>query len=239
MRWIAILIWIMYISSCLCGHEVLLGLKEEKRVLESHEIAIIQYDNRNLQSYWNVTARWNYNYARKHGHQYLFLTKYDRMCLNQDSKLHPAWCKIKAMLTADELLPKVKAFVYMDNDVLISASNYSMSTILSYIKSDLSWDWEQKPVAFNQDGPGFACKQAIGLGYDKCFNSGTIVWIKGEKSREILQKWWDTSGEYLNTTKYKMNWKLKVRTIPCSLNCTCNLLGSLVAMGASSTIRNI
>jgi hypothetical protein len=70
-----------------------------------------------------------------------------------------------------------------------------------------------KPVVFNQDGPGFACKQAVALGYPVCFNSGVILWKKSSISRLILESWWNSSKvpnkDIRSLSKFPMNWKYK------------------------------
>jgi hypothetical protein len=106
-------------------------------------------------------------------------------------------------------LSEVKAVVFLDSDALITV-NSSMTAVVSYISKTLHWDVMSRPVAFNQDGPGYACKQAIGLGYKACLNSGTVLWFKNVISSQVLTAWWQFSAQRLDSTKFHMNWKIKV-----------------------------
>ena len=83
-----------------------------------------------------------------------------------------------AMLRAQRHLPHAKAFLYMDSDAVVTTQgNHSMTDVLAYIRQTLHWDVRQQPIAFNQDGPGWACSNVVSTtGYDFCFNSGTVFW---------------------------------------------------------------
>jgi hypothetical protein len=198
-----------WIQCVLSGHEVLHGFPESQLAIKRDEIAIIQYDSRPLGNYWNVTARWNREYSRKNGHKYYYFSQKTDYCVNGDVKLGAPWCKVRAMIAADKYIQDSKMIIFLDSDALVTA-NYSMDVIISYIKKDLYWNWREKPVVFNQDGPGFACKHAIFVNYGICLNSGVVLWMKGDLSTKILNEWWDSSGDFLNGTNFRMNWKLKV-----------------------------
>lgn len=196
------------------GHEVLLKVKPSEVTVLPHEIAIVQFDSRPLGSYWNVTAMWNQHYAHKHGHKYYYLSRKFQYCGNNETPLGMPWCKVHSMLKAHNMTDSsIKMFIFMDSDILISV-NSSLSIVLTYIQQDLQWDWEKKPVAFNQDGPGYACKQAYGLGYSPCLNSGVVVWRKTSLAYEILSKWWESSTYDLSSNQFPMNWKSKVSFFP-------------------------
>ena len=64
--------------------------------LTAAEIAIVQYDTRPLgEEYWGVAARWNFAYARRHGHPYFYLSsKVDEGCIHSGIKLSLVWCKV-------------------------------------------------------------------------------------------------------------------------------------------------
>lgn len=206
MLWLLILL--IMASSVNCGHEVLAGVKQGNLAIQPHDLAIVQFDNREISDYWNISARWNRAFAKRHGHQYMFISMQDR-CRNGEIQLASPWCKVKGMLAAMELNPSAKAFLYMDSDALITL-NYSMANTLTYMKQYLEWDWDEKPVAFNQDGPGWACKLSFKLGYKVCFNSGTVFWIRNAKSKEILEHWWWSSSFNASSTRFRMNWREKV-----------------------------
>jgi len=175
-------LFLLFLLAMLCnaGHEVLHGVQLEPGVdLQPHELAIIQFDTRPMGNYWNVSAHWNYAYALQHGHQYAYFTLPEgRACSRKGAPLSPAWCKVKAMMRAQRHLPRAKAFLYMDSDAVVTTQgNHSMTDVLAYIRQALDWDVQQQPIAFNQDGPGWACSNVMATtGYDFCLNSGTVFW---------------------------------------------------------------
>ena len=187
------------------GHEVLYKFKPAEDDLKPNDIAIVQFDTRELQDYWNSSARWNKYFAMSHGHQYVYLSMKGK-CHYKLHRLSPVWCKVKAMVDVNSMLPSAKAFVYLDSDVVIT-SNYSMSDIIGYIRKDLRWDMAQKPIAFNQDGPGWACKHTMKHAYPFCFNSGALFWIKNEVSLDILRRWWESAGDSYSTSRFPNKWR--------------------------------
>jgi hypothetical protein len=241
----SIVYFFFFIASCTvlvrCGHEVLHGVNASQQFLVSpKDIAIVQFDNRPLGNYWNISARYNRAYAKKYGHKYLFLSQ-DSDCLLSNTVLAPSWCKVRAMIHAHDLLPSTKVFLYLDSDAVMTV-NYSLSTIFTYIQDTLRWNTIDKPVAFNQDGPGWACKLAVKLGYRVCFNSGTIIWFRTSLAREILISWWLSSMDDLKKSKFRMNWRLRVsstglNTMYPSIIYLVILLS--VALGTSPTVRYI
>mmetsp|Transcript_22952 Transcript_22952/g.33556 ORF Transcript_22952/g.33556 Transcript_22952/m.33556 type:complete len:175 (+) Transcript_22952:206-730(+) len=75
------------------------------------------------------------------------------------------------------------------------------------MKKDLRWNVQRKPIAFNQDGPGWACKRALELGFPHCFNSGTILWFNTEKAVGVLRQWWHSAGEPYSNSKFPQQWR--------------------------------
>lgn len=194
----------------ICGHEILTGWNESHPLLfQPEELLVVQYDSRPLHNYWKTSTQWNKRYCEKHGHQFLFLSTESlcRDCL--DKLLSSPWCKVKAMVAADVIASSsIKFILYLDSDSIITV-NHSLSTVISYIQNDLRWDVHRKPLAFNQDGPGYSCKQTYSLGYMKCFNSGTVLWYRNAMSSQLLRKWWQLAASPQNSTLFPMNWKLK------------------------------
>lgn len=197
------------------GHEVLHGWNATHPLtIQPHELLIVQFDSRPLNDYWQTSQRWNSQYCRKYGHHYQFFSSRlpCRACSSEN--IAEPWCKVKAMLLADlSAAHSIKAILYIDSDAMITV-NHSMSTVISYIQHDLKWNSFEKPVAFNQDGPGFACKRAIGLGYRKCFNSGSVLWFRNPVATDLLRKWWMAGSvafsQMTSMSKFPMNWKYKV-----------------------------
>ena len=170
------------------GQELVHNFKLAHDDLRANDIGIIQFETRPLSSpyssklrdydnnYWNVSARWNKAYALRHGHQYAFLAMQpDQVCETSKHKLSVVWCKVKAMIEVHEILPKAKAFLYIDSDAVIT-SNYSLSDIIGFIRKEIQWDMLKQPMALNQDGPGWACKHTMKYSYPYCLNSGTLFW---------------------------------------------------------------
>jgi hypothetical protein len=198
------------------GEEVLHGFQLQHDDLKAADIAVIQFDTRPLDDYWHASARWNKLYAQYHGHQYAYISMRAESCMCGGEEVAPAWCKVKAMMKASSLLPRAKAFVYMDSDAVVT-SNHSLADIVGYMRQDLSWDLHEQPVAFNQDGPGlmtpahasttpfpsfltapsvyhnvprlagWSCKYTMELGYNYCLNSGTVFWLNIPKANAIIK----------------------------------------------------
>ena len=189
--------------------------------LRPHDIAIIQFETRPLDAlyssrlhdydnnYWNVSARWNKFYAMKHGHQYAYITMDPlKPCKSSKYQLSAVWCKVKAMIRAFDLLPKAKAFVYLDSDAVMT-SNYSLSDIVGFMRRELMWDFNARPIALNQDGPGWACKNTIEKlkAYSYCLNSGTLFWIRDDRSLKMLKDWWRSADDDYETSKFTSRWR--------------------------------
>jgi hypothetical protein len=141
--------------------------------LKNEEIAIIQYDSRPMKDYWLVSALWNKYYCNKHGHVFIYYGSREG-CHHNDEKLATPWCKVKAMLSANYDYPEVKFFIYMDSDAVIDAQfvDSSLSTIITTVQKKLSWDPDEKPMMFNQDGPCWWCNLVASVGYKMCLNAG-------------------------------------------------------------------
>ncbi len=168
--------------------------------LDPKEIAIMQYDSRQpLTDYWLAAARWNKYYCDKHGHTFVYyVNKYRK---KKDSQwcvkdvLASPWCKVKAMVQANEDYPDVKVFIYMDSDAVIDRKfqDVSLNMVLKTMQSKLDWDPERKPLVFNQDGPCWWCALVERVGYKMCLNAGTVIWYRHEVSERLLVDWWNSS----------------------------------------------
>lgn len=123
------------------------------------------------------------------------------------------------MIAVSEMYPKVKSFIYLDSDAIVT-TNYSMvrhmqytlgclqsnnitaiqAAIVSFMKYQLEWDIDAQPIALNQDGPNLGCRGALSFGYPTCFNTGTLFWINNDISLRILRVWWDFAAvsDYLH-----------------------------------------
>jgi hypothetical protein len=126
--------------------------------LRNDEIALLQFDSRPLKNYWLTAAEWNNYYCSVHGHEFIYYSSSDQ-CKHDDELLASPWCKVKAMMQANKENPHIKLFIYMDSDAVISAPNFntSINTFLKTMQKKLSWDPEQRPIVFNQDGPSWWC----------------------------------------------------------------------------------
>ncbi len=84
-----------------------------------------------------------------------------------------------------------------------------MTAVIGFMQRELSWDISKKPIAFNQDGPGWACKNTLKFGFPFCFNSGTVLWQPGVAAGDILGAWWNSAGDAYVTSKFKAKWRTK------------------------------
>ena len=146
--------------------------------LQPEEIAVLQYDNRLLQTntYWDTAARYNRLYCLTHGHVYIYYSLSEgENCHIGGEELASPWCKVKAMLQANEDFPSVKLFIYLDSDAVVDKSffNSSVNSLLDTIHRRLpDWDPETRPIVFNQDGPSWWCSLITRIGYKMCLNAG-------------------------------------------------------------------
>eukprot|EP01039_Chlorochromonas_danica_P009595 gene9595-10606_t len=168
----------------------------------------MQFDSRPLARYWNVSANWNAAYARRYGHRYLFWSLAGESCQWQGTALAASWCKVKAMLDMDSRLAEGEAVLFLDSDSLLTLS-YSLSAMWTFIQQARDWNWTSQPMAFNQDGPGYACSTTLRLGYPFCLNSGTVFWLKSPLSTKMLATWWKAASQSLTWTSFPMDWKTK------------------------------
>ena len=85
-----------------------------------------------------------------------------------------------------------------------------MTDIIGYIRNELKWDYNRKPIAFNQDGPGWSCKFTMTMKkrYSYCLNSGTVFWINNIKSIEILESWWKSAGDPYSGSRFPLKWRV-------------------------------
>ena len=112
------------------------------------------------------------------------------------------------MVRAFDLLPKAKAFVYLDSDAVMT-TNYSLSDIIGFMRRELVWDFNERPIALNQDGPGWACKNTVEKlkAYEYCLNSGTLMWIRDDRSYNMLNDWWRSADDDYETSKFTSKWR--------------------------------
>ena len=166
------------------------------------KIAIVQFDTRPLNSkledYWSVSAAHNKNYCQKHGHIFLYYSLRDKeKCMAADGKtvLADPWCKVKAMVKADEQYPHIQAFVYMDSDAVLDHrfDKQPLQNLLGQMQDKLQWDHRSKPTVFNQDGPCWWCDLVESKGYSTCLNAGTVVWVRHQRSQATLRAWWQAA----------------------------------------------
>ena len=196
----------MLVWQCEGGEEVLAGFHPSVDDLKAADIALIQFDTRPLANYWNASAHWNKLYSLYHGHKYMYMSMRKKPCMCGGYKVAPAWCKVRAMTIAHKLMPRAKAFLYIDSDAVVT-SNYSLADIVGFMRKDLSWDVHERPVAFNQDGPGWSCRFTMELGYDYCLNSGTVFWLNVPRARAIIDEWWDSCTDSYETSKFPSRWR--------------------------------
>lgn len=191
------------------GHEILLPYSSASKcsILPSN-ILIIQFESRPISSFWNTSIVWNADYAFRFRHRYQLYTS-TRSCRLGNEPLGESWCKVKAMLEVSKEISADTFVVFLDSDAIITTS-YSFSSVICMIQDQLGWNIMSKPIAFNQDGPGFACVMALRLGYNMCLNSGTVLFTKSPSVTSILESWWFAANSRM-TTKFKMNWRVKVR----------------------------
>jgi hypothetical protein len=150
----------------------------ELNSIQSHEIALLQYDSRPLGDYWLASALWNKKYCDTHNHVFIYYSGGD--CnYDANTRLASPWCKVKAMRQANIDYENVKFFIYMDSDAVID-KKFQFTSVNEYMvlmQRELNWDLKDKPIVFNQDGPSWWCSLIERVGYRTCLNAGIHVHI--------------------------------------------------------------
>ena len=166
--------------------------------------AVLQFDSRPLKNYWLTAALWNNEYCKRHNHKFLYYTN-DGSCHHGNEPLADAWCKVRAMLNAQQDYPSIKFFFYLDSDAVIDKdfAHLSLRDMIITMKDKLSWNIYSKPIIFNQDGPCWWCTFIQKIGYKMCLNAGTVVWYRHSISETILTEWWDSAMDSYDTNPIK------------------------------------
>lgn len=70
-------LWGVLVTGLMTAEDKLSRSRQVIKGLKPSEIALLQFDSRNLEDYWLTSAVWNDNYAKMHGHKFLYysLTK--------------------------------------------------------------------------------------------------------------------------------------------------------------------
>ena len=161
---------------------------------EPHQIAIVQFDTRPLGDYWESAARWNLHYCSLHGHRFLYF-QLDGQCTYDGERLASPWCKVRAMIQANEQFPDISLFLYLDSDAVVDIAyrDTSLVTYVAMMQQELKWSIFEKPLLFNQDGPCWWCNLIERVGYSMCLNAGTVMWYRHPLSEQLLHTWWHAS----------------------------------------------
>jgi hypothetical protein len=172
--------------------------------LPPQKIALMQFDSRPLKNYWLAAAKWNDAYCKKHNHVYIYYST-DETCHHGEEPLASAWCKVKAMINANQDFPEVSMFIYMDSDAVIDKeyAHLSLNEMIRTMQTRLLWNPNEKPIIFNQDGPCWWCTFIMKIGYTMCLNAGTVAWYRHPLSEKVLQDWWDASMDPYETNPIK------------------------------------
>ncbi len=184
----------------------------EPHLLPANKIAILQFDSRPLRNYWLTAALWNAHYCKVHGHKYIFYTiADDDHCHYGNEELASAWCKVRAMLNAYNDHSDIEMFIYLDSDAVIDQKFAAtpLNSLLYAIERKLSWNYTEKPIIFNQDGPCWWCTFIIKIGYKMCLNAGTVAFYRHPYSWKILSEWWDSSMDSYESNPIKRKFRLK------------------------------
>ena len=93
----------------------------------------------------------------------------------------------------------------MDSDAVIDLKfkDIPVNQMLKTMQTKLSWDPEDKPMIFNQDGPCWWCGLIKRVGYKTCLNAGTVVWYRHVESEKVLSDWWHSTMDDYSTNPIK------------------------------------
>lgn len=146
-----------------------------------------------LTYWWGAAYVWA-TYAAAHGHRFAFYTR--PACAGCDGRpLHPAWCKVAALLQAYADYPRVQLFLYVDSDSSIAQAHFN--TTLLELAQDLAFlPEDRQPILLNQDGPGAWCQtdeMQLKPGappLEHCLNSGALLLRRRAETQAFLEAWW-------------------------------------------------
>jgi hypothetical protein len=184
--------------------------------LKKSRFAIVQFDSRHATNgtYWYASSHWNSAYCKRHGHQYVYYSlRSNATCLSHDktTELSPAWCKVEAMLRAHNDFSSVDYFLYMDSDAVVSEqfAHLTLNDLMSKMTQQLNWTVSEKPVVVNQDSDCWWCGLVSQTKYFYCINSGTVAWLRSEKSRKVLERWWQSSLDSYEDTNHPFTFNFR------------------------------
>lgn len=182
-----------------------------------NKFAIVQFDGRRpwettpvstnttkfIPTIHNTGSVWNHLYTQKQGHEYILYhwgEDATTQCRsNQNQTLAEAWCKIKAMIQAQDLFPEVDYFLYLDTDNVVDIKFHyePLNNLLHNMTTqwNLNWTIDAKPFTFNMEGPSYWCKRVREANFTNCINTGTVLWKRSVQSTHILQQWWDSADD--------------------------------------------
>jgi hypothetical protein len=159
--------------------------------------ALVQYDNRVLDSQLRRLVKRNRSYCLKHGYEYIFEKKsYD---------LPPWWRKVEIVRTLLES-GKYEGVMWLDTDAAVHDCNSRIEDFLI----------EGKSFYYSSDPPI----------WDSEFNAGVWIVVNDPKGRAIMKKWmasyspkdwtkkgnkWETSGGWAGSTYEQGSFKKYIR----------------------------
>jgi hypothetical protein len=178
--------------------------------LNPSEVALVQFDSRDMDSYWLASANWNKFYCDRHGHKFFYYQAPKGQCLhNGDVQLADPWCKVRTMQQVMEDHHDVKLFIYMDSDAVVDVANLEVSALdfAKTMATRLEWNVEEKPIVFNQDGPCWWCNLVAKKGYKMCLNAGTVMWYRHQTSSQVLDAWWASAMDSYEGNKLQRKFR--------------------------------
>ena len=138
-----------------------------------------------------------------HGHRYMMYHYGDgssETCRSKNGEhLYEAWCKLRAIRQAEQDLPDVKVFLFLDSDAVVQLRFFDqpLGKVMHNMSSvwPMQWDINSHSVLLNEDPGGDFCDIVEAFGLDNCINTGTIMWRRTEASTNLWKDWWISADD--------------------------------------------
>ena len=106
--------------------------------------------------------------------------------------LHMVWGRLPSTALVMRLFPKVQYMLYLDTDAILMTASYTPTAMYAELSSHLS-PQHSNSLIVNKPTLGWLCDQCIDFNLNEgCFNSGVLLWRRGNGSLLVLQRWWES-----------------------------------------------
>eukprot|EP00755_Sulcionema_specki_P032117 Sspe_Gene.98056::Locus_71514_Transcript_1_1_Confidence_1.000_Length_801::g.98056::m.98056 len=117
-----------------------------------------------------------------------------QLCIGpRGCRLHPDWCKVKAVIAAStQDFPTAKYFVWLDGDAVIRNRGISVPSWFQTLEQRHNVNLHNTPFITSREGSGYWCEQVVKrkAPFTHCVNGGVFAFVNTDKAQDVLQRWW-------------------------------------------------